>query len=265
MRFISASMSIFFLTLVLTGCGMFDEKPDKTKNWSAQRLYDSAKYALNGGDYETAIDYFEKLISRYPFGLLAQQGQLEVAYAYYKFEEPASAIAAADRFIQLYPSHPNLDYAYYLRGLISFNKGKGFLTSIVERYIPSDDSQKDTEALRESFDSFAELVSRFPNSQYANDANQRMVYLRNTLSKHEIHVANYYMEREAYIAAANRAKFVVENYQRTPSVAEALGIMAKAYKILELDELSVEALEVLELNFPDQPGLSEIRSFVLSE
>jgi len=265
MRILSAGILAFFLAFALAGCGMFDEKPDKTKHWSAQRLYDSAKYSLNGADYETAIEYYEKLISRYPFGLLAQQGQLEIAYAYYKFEEPASALAAADRFIQLYPSHPSLDYVYYLRGLISFNKGKGFFTSIVERYIPSDDSQKDTEALRESFDSFAELVAKFPGSQYTNDAKQRMVYLRNTLSKHEINVANYYMERGAYIAAANRAKFVVENYQRTPSVAQALVIMVKAYKILDLDDLSEEALEVLELNFPDHPDLSEVRNLFKSD
>ena len=265
MRSLSVGVLIVFLVGALSGCGIFGDKPDKTKSWSAQRLYDSAKTALNGGDYETAIDHFEKLISRFPFGLLAQQGQLEVAYAYYKYEEPASALAAADRFIQLYPSHPNLDYAYYLRGLVSFNKGKGFLTSIIERYIPSDDSQKDTEALREAFHSFAELTSKFPESQYTNDANQRMVYLRNTLSKHEIHVANYYMERGAYVAAANRAKFVVENYQRTPSVAEALVIMAKAYKILKLDDLSAEALEVLQLNFPNHPGITEIRNLVLTE
>ena len=265
MRFLSISALLFLLSLGLTGCEVFGEKTDNTKNWSAQRLYDSAKTALNGGDYESAIDLFEKLISRFPFGLLAQQGQLEVAYAYYKYEEPASALAAADRFIQLYPSHPSLDYVYYLRGLVSFNKGKGFLTSIIERYIPSDDSQKDTEALRDAFHSFAELTSKFPTSQYTNDANQRMVYLRNTLSKHEIHVASYYMGRGAYVAAANRAKFVVENYQRTPSIAEALVIMAKAYKILKLDKLSTEALAVLQLNFPEHPGITEVHNLVLTE
>ena len=260
------TLTILLLALVLgsAGCGVFGEKPDKTKDWSAQRLYDSAKASLNGGDYETAIDYYDKLVSRYPFGLLAQQGQLELAYAHYKYEEPASALAAADRFIQLYPSHPSLDYAYYLKGLVNFNKGKGFITSIIERYVPSDDSQRDTEALREAFHSFSELTSRFPNSQYTNDANQRMVYLRNTLSQHEIHVAKYYLKRGAYVAAANRAKYVVENYQRTPSVAEALVIMAKAYKILKLDQLSVEALQVLELNFPGHPGIVEVQKLVVT-
>ena len=260
MRLFGSALLLMLLVFGLAGCEYFAEKPDRTKDWSAQRLYDSAKSSLNGGDYETAIDHFEKLISRYPFGLLAQQGQLEVAYAYYKFEEPASALGAADRFIELYPSHPSLDYVYYLRGLISFNKGKGFLTSIIERYIPSDDSQKDTEALREAFQSFADLAGRFPDSQYTNDANQRMVYLRNTLSKHEIHVAEYYMERGAYVAAVNRAKYVVENYQRTPSVADALVIMAKAYKILDLEQLSDEALKVLKLNFPNHPGISEVQN-----
>ena len=265
MRLLSISFLVIFLTFGSAGCEMFGDKPDKTKNWSAQRLYDFGKTDLSGGDYETAIDHFEKLISRFPFGLLAQQAQLEIGYAYYKFEEPASALAATDRFIQLYPSHPNLDYAYYLRGLISFNKGKGFLTSIIERYIPSDNSQKDTQALREAFEGFSELSSKFPASQYTNDANQRMVYLRNTLSEHEIHVARYYMTRHAYVAAVNRAKFVVENYQRTPSVAEGLVIMAKAYKILKLDKLSNEALAVLKLNFPNHPGIVGVQNLVLSD
>ena len=265
MRIFGFGFLLVLLAFGPGGCEMFGDKPDKTKSWSAQRLYDSAKTALNGGDYETAIDFFEKLTSRYPFGVLAQQGQLEVAYAYYKYEEPASALAAADRFIQLYPSHPSLDYVYYLKGLISFNKGKGFLTSIVERYIPSDESQKDTEALREAFHSFSELASKFPDSQYTSDANKRMVYLRNTLSKHEIHVAEYYMERGAYVAAANRAKYVVENYQRTPSVAEGLVIMAKAYKILKLEQLSDEALQVLKLNFPNHPGISEVQNLVSTD
>ena len=258
-------LSVVVLAGTLASCGFFGEAPDKTLNWSAQRLYDSAKTALNGGDYETAIDYFEKLESRFPFGALAQQAQLEVAYAYYKFEEPSSAIAAADRFIKLYPSHPSVDYAYYLRGLVAFNRGKGFITSIIQRYIPADESQLDPASLREAFGYFEELVDRFPDSIYANDAKQRMVYLRNTLGQHEVNVANYYMERAAYVAAVNRAKHVVEQYQRTPAVADALVVMAKAYKIMGIDDLAEDALRVLELNFPQHPGIAEVQRLVLTQ
>lgn len=264
MRLMIMLLAASLIASTVSGCGMLKAKEDKTRDWSAQRLYNSAKAALGGGDYETAIDYYEKLESRYPFGLYAQQAQLEVAYAYYKFEEPASALASADRFIKLYPSHPSLDYVYYLKGLTNFNRGKGFITSIVERYVPTDDSERDTAALRDAFDNFSDLVERFPDSQYSRDAAQRMIYLRNTLGQHEINVANYYMERKAYIAAANRAKFVVENYQRTPSVADALVIMAKAYKILKLDDLSADAIRVLKMNFPDHPGISEVEAIVLT-
>ncbi len=254
---------IAIIAILVGGCSNLGTKEDKTKDWSVQRLYDTAKASLNGGDYETAIDYYQKLEARYPFGRFAQQSQLEIAYAYYKYEEPASALAAVDRFIKLYPGHPSLDYAYYLKGLINFNRGKGFVTAIIERYVPSDDSQRDTSSLRDAFQDFAELTRRFPDSTYANDATQRMLYLRNTLAQHEIHVANYYMDRKAFLAAANRAKFVVENYQRAPSVAEALVIMAKAYKLLELDGLARDALRVLELNFPDHPGINEVANLAV--
>ena len=265
MTLIRISLLTALLLSVVSGCGILKEKSDPTKTWSAQRLYDSAKTSLNAGDYETAIDHYEKLESRFPFGTFAQQAQLELAYAYYKYEEPASSLAAADRFIKLYPSHPSIDYAHYLKGLVNFNRGKGLVSSIIERYIPSDDSQRDTSALREAFEDFGEVVEHHPNSQYAKDAERRMIYLRNTLAQHEVHVANYYIKREAYVAAANRAKFVVENYQRTPQVAEALAIMAKCYKILALDDLSEDALRVLKLNFPTHPGIAEVEGLVLTQ
>lgn len=248
---------------ILSGCGILKEKSDPTKDWSAERLYSSAKGALDSGDYETAIDHYEKLESRFPFGTYAQQAQLELAYSYYKYGKPASALAAADRFIKLYPSHPSLDYAYYLKGLINFNRGKGLIANIVERFFPADDSERDTAALRDAFDDFGEVVARFPNSQYAGDSEKRMIYLRNTLAQHELHVARYYITREAYVAAANRAKYVVENYQRTPEVADALVIMATCYKILGIDDLSGEALEVLRLNFPEHPGIAEVEELVV--
>lgn len=248
-------LSVFMALLVgLGGCSMFGEKPDKTRDWSAERLYREAKNALAGHDYETAIDYYEKLEARYPFGPLAQQSQLDVAYAYYKGEQTASAIAAADRFIKLYPDHPALDYAYYLKGLVSFNQGKGFF----DRFLPIDESQRDPGSALQAFQDFSELVRRFPDSKYSADARQRMLYLRNNLAMHEVHVADWYMRRGAYLAAANRAKYVIENFPRAPAVPEALVLMVKAYRTLELDDLAEDALRVLNLNHPDHVGLAEL-------
>jgi outer membrane assembly lipoprotein YfiO len=247
------SVLVVMLLLVFGGCALFSESEEKTKNWSASQLYEAGKTSLGRADYAQAIKYFETLEARYPFGPHAQQAELKIAYAYYKSEEPDSAIAAADRFIKTYPRHPNVDYAYYLKGLVNFNRGLGFL----ERFIPSDSSQRDPGAARQAFFDFAELVKQFPRSRYAEDATLRMVYLRNRLAQHEVHVADYYMRRKAYLAAANRANYVVENYPRTPAVPDALAIMVEAYKKLELTELSQDALRVLQTNYPDHPYLAE--------
>ncbi|HWQ95257.1 MAG TPA: outer membrane protein assembly factor BamD, partial [Gammaproteobacteria bacterium] len=230
------------LLLLAAGCSLLPEQIDKTKDWTANRLYSEAKSAMNDGDYETAIKYFESLQARYPFGRYAQQAQLELIYVYYKDSEPASAVAAADRFIKLHPRHPFVDYAYYLKGLANFNQSKG----LWERYLPQDPTQRDPGAARQSFQDFAELAKRFPDSKYTQDATQRMAYLRNNLAQYEVNVAKYYMKREAYVAAVNRAKYVVENYPRTPAVPDALGVMARAYKIMGIDDLSADALRVLE-------------------
>ncbi len=244
---------VLSLTLI-AGCASWGKEQDKTRDWSAERLYEEAKLNMDNGDYETAIDYYQKLESRFPFGRLAQQAQLDIAYAYYKFDEPASAIAATDRFIKLHPRHPNVDYAHYLKGLIHFTQGRSFF----DRFFPRDMSLRDPGAARESFEAFSELVRRFPNSKYAEDASQRMVYLKNMLAQHEIHIANYYMRRGAYVAAANRARYVVENFQRTPAVPEALAVMAKAYTVMGLNELASDSVRVLRLNYPSYEGLAEI-------
>jgi outer membrane protein assembly factor BamD len=234
---------------------MWGRKADPTKGWSAQQLYSSAKARLESGDYETAIDYYGKLESRYPFGPLAQQAQLETAYAYYKSDEPASAIAAADRFLRMHPRHSSADYAYYLKGLANFNRGRNVLDVV----LPQDPSARDPGAAAQAFRDFEELVRQYPDSRYAADATQRMVYLKNTVAQHEIHVARYYLRRAAYVAAANRARYVVERFQGTPSVPEALVIMATAYRVLGLEDLSADALRVLELNFPNHPGVESVR------
>jgi len=269
MRVNLAFLRAIILTLVtaliaslgLSACSAFGEKQDVTRNWSATRLYNAAKEKLDEGDFDKAIEYYEKLESRYPFGTLAQQGQLEIAYAYYRHSEPESAIAAADRFIKLYPDHPSLDYAYYLKGLTNFNRGRTFL----DRFVAKDPSERDTESALEAFRNFEQVVNRFSNSRYASDAEQRMLFLRDTLAKHEIHVANYYMRRGAYLAGVSRAKYVVENYPTTSAVGDALVLMAKGYKVLGLKALSENALRVLELNFPDHEGIAEVKNLVLSQ
>lgn len=239
---------------VMMGCSLFGEEPDITKDWSAGRLYAAAKERLKNKDYEKAIDYYEKLEARYPFGPHSQQAQLDLTYAYYKNDQPAAAIAAADRFIKLHPRHPNVDYAYYIKGLANYMKTGG----LVARIINKDYSKRDTGAAKEAFRDFSELTRRFPSSKYAQDAAQRMLFLKNTLAMHEVHVARYYWSRGAYVAAANRARYVVENYQRTPAMPDALVVLAKSYKAMQLAELSEDAVRVLELNYPDHPGIQEV-------
>jgi outer membrane protein assembly factor BamD len=238
------SLLLILLVLTLSGCSLLPKEQDETKGWSAQKFYSEASFAMSEGDYETAIKYFEGLEARYPFGRYAMQAQLDVAYAYYKDGQPESAIAAADRFIKLHPRNPYVDYAFYLKGIVNFNRNLGFLT----RFIPTDTSQRDPGTSLDSFNDFAELVRRFPNSEYSEDARKRMVYLRNNLAMHEVHVARYYMKRGAYLAAANRCVTVVEKYQRTPAVKEALETMIKAYDTLGLEELSADAQRVMAIN-----------------
>lgn len=251
---ITGLLLLFALLGATSGCSLIPDQIDETEDWSASKFYSEAKKALSEGDYEDAIKYYEKLEARFPFGKFAQQAQVEIAYAYYKYDEPESAIAAADRFIKLHPRHPHVDYLYYLKGLVNFNAGK----DLISKYVPQDPTQRDPGAARASFDDFSILVRKFPNSPYSADARQRMLFLRNNLAEYEIHVANYYMGRDAYIAAANRAKYVVENYQKTTAVPKALTIMARAYKLMGLQDLSDDAMRVLKLNYPNYPDLKDL-------
>jgi len=250
-------MRLFIILLVLSiasGCSYFKTKEDKAKSWTVDRLYAEAKGAMDGGYFSKAKKYFEFLETRFPFGVYGQQSLLDLAYVYYKTQDYDSSVSSCDRFIRLYPQNAHVDYAYYLKGLVNFNRGRGFM----ERVLPIDLSQRDTTYMRTSFQDFKKLVERFPDSRYAADARQRMVYLRNTLGRHEVDVAHYYMRRGAYVAAANRARFAVENYPRTPVIPDALTIMAKAYKVLGMDKLSGDALRVLKLNYPNYPGIEEV-------
>ncbi len=230
------------LTLFIFGCATSPD--DKYAKMSAQELYNEAKTSLSAGDYENAISTFEQLEARYPFGKYAQQAQLEIAYAYYKFDEPDSCIATADRFIRNNPGNPHIDYAYYLKGLANYTRG----ASLVDRVGSRDPSDRDTRALRDAFNDFSQLVKKFPDSRYAKDATQRLVYLHNMLAKYEINVAEYYMKRGAWVAAANRAKYVIENYQRAPAAQDALDVLVRAYTRMGLTGLANDARRVLELN-----------------
>jgi len=223
------------------------EKIDETKNWSATKLYSEARDELASGNFDKAIQYFEKLESRYPFGTYAQQAQMEVAYAHYRQGDQPQALAAVERFIKLHPNHPNVDYMYYLRGLINFNDKISFLDFLSKQ----DPSERDPKAARDAFDSFKQLAERFPDSIYTKDAIARMKYLVNAMAQYEVHVANYYYRRGAYVAAANRAQTAVSEYREAPAIEEALFVMVKSYDALALPDLRDDAERVLKKNFPN--------------
>ncbi len=235
------------LVLPVAGCGLLSEQTDETAGWSANKLYAEAKTAMSDGAYDKAIKYFEKLEARYPYGRFAQQAQLEIAYAHYKQGEKEQALAACERFIRLHPNHPNVDYVYYLKGLINFNEDLGLLGHISMQ----DPTERDPRAAAESFEAFKALVNRFPDSKYAKDASLRMAYLVNALASHEVHVARYYMRRGAYVAAVNRAQTVIKTYPDAPAIEEALFIMVKAYDALGMNDLRDDAERVMRKNFPD--------------
>lgn len=242
---------IALATALLAGCGS-SEKKDPTTKWSANKLYSEAKFALEDKNYTQAIEYFEKLEARYPYGQYALSAQLNQAYANYKDDEPAAAIAACDRFIKLHPTHPNVDYAYYLKGLASFNEDTGFFASIANQ----DMTERDPKAARESFEAFKQLTTLFPKSKYTPDALGRMRYLVNSLASHEVGVAKYYMKRQAYVAAVGRAKYAIEQYPQAPAIEEALVVLTAAYDKLGMNELRDDSKRVLDRTFPNSKYLN---------
>lgn len=245
----TGSIAVLVLILALaSGCSLFGSKEsdkDEYANWSAGQLMDEAKSALTAKNYDKAIKLYEKLEARYPFGPQATQAQVDIAFAYYKNGEPDSAIAAADRFIKVNPSHPNVDYAHYLRGLVNYNRGISFL----DRFLPTDSSQRDPGAARDALRDFNELISKFPHSKYVDDSRQRIGALRNNLAMYEVHVADFYMRRGGYLAAARRCSEVLEKYQRTQAVPKALEIMQEAYRKLGMNELADDAARVYAVNY----------------
>ena len=231
------------LLLLLFGCATnFDE----TKDWGPDRIYSAAMDELESKNYQKAIGYYEKLESRYPYGRYAQMAQIESAYAYWKDNENAQALAACDRFIKMHPDHPNVDYAYYLKGLINFNDDLGIMGYVSAK----DMTERDPRAAQDAFDTFRELVTRFPQSRYTPDARARMNYLVNSLASAEVNVAEYYLRRGAYVAAVNRAQYALTNYPRAPAIERALTVLVKAYDDMGLDDLRDDANRTLAANFP---------------
>ena len=223
-----------------------DKAKDNPKNWTVEKFYANAKEELDSGNNQGAVRLYEQLEARFPFGRYTQQAQLDIAYANYKDNETALAVAAADRFMKLHPNHPALDYALYIKGLAYFKPDLGIFGSVLNL----DAAERDPKALRDSFDVFKELVSRFPDSIYANDSRERMVYLVNTLAKHDLSVARYYLNRGGYLAAVNRAQSVFTRYPQAPVAEDALVITIQAYEKMGMPELATASRRVLEKNFP---------------
>jgi len=251
--------SLVCLALLLTGCSSNDKK-EFTEN-SETAFFENAMKASKSGNYSTAIELLDELESRYPFGRYSQQSQLELIFAYYKSSDYEASRATSSRFIRLHPQHAKLDYVYYLKGLAAYQQDKDFF----DRFLNIETSQRDMGAARESLVDFGALLNRFPDSQYVDEARARMIYLRNQLATHEIHVGQYYLKRKAWIAAANRGRFVVENYPTSPSVPDGLALMIQGYQQLGLTDLAEQSQQILNQNVPDYAGLGKQANAVIKE
>jgi len=242
-----ARLLVLALLVALVAVGGCRKDRDFQDDRNAAELYSDAKDSLDSKAWGRAIQQYKMLQTRYPFGRYTEQSMLDLSYAYFKAHQPEGALSNLDRFIRTYPAHPNVDYAYYLKGLVNYEQNLGFL----ERMMPARVSDRDQSHARDAFLDFNELLRRYPDSRYAPDARQRMVFLRNNLAAYEIDVAEYYMRREAFIAASNRARYALEVYPNTPQNADALVILHRAYMELELTELASGAWDTLALNYPD--------------
>ncbi|MCW9028126.1 MAG: outer membrane protein assembly factor BamD, partial [Kangiella sp.] len=222
------------LVLALAGCSSTPKEPNlknsKVGSMTAQELFDGAKSSMSGGNYVRATELLEEIDTRYPFGRISEQAKLELIYAYFKRADYESGQALADRFLRQHPQHDNADYVYYMKGVMHYEQEVGAFKEV----FAADIEKRDTSNLKAAFDNLKALVEVYPESKYAPDARLRMVQIRNLLADYELHVARYYMQRDTYIAAANRAKYIVENFPKTPAVPSALEILVNSYKILEL-------------------------------
>ncbi|KPJ67869.1 MAG: hypothetical protein AMJ43_02655 [Coxiella sp. DG_40] len=240
--------TVLVLALLLFSCATESKSGlDFFKNQTAQQIYEDGMQALSKKNYDSAVQHFEALDTLYPFGEYAESGLINLVYAYYKNGDYAAAAAVAERYIHLYPTSSRVDYAYYLKAMSNFEKDKTWLSNIYVR----DPATRDLSSLQTAFIDFSELVTQFPKSEYAHDARNRMLYIRNLIARHELQVANFYLQHEAYVAAANRAAYIVEHFEGTPQVVEALKIMIKAYSALGNAKEANDALKVLKRNYPN--------------
>jgi len=243
-----ARFLLLLLIVFAVGCNR-NKKPDETEVLPVEQMYSVGKEALMNGNGTKAIHYFQRLIARFPFGPYTEQATMELAFAQYKDGKNEDAYSTIGRFIKTYPTQKHVDYAYYLRGVINFDRDRSFM----DRYANQDMTKRDQGNTLQSFEDFNELLTKFPDSRYAPDARVRMIYLRDNLSKAQLHVAEYYLRRGAYVAAINRSKEIIEKYQRTPEAGDALAIMTLSYKSLGQDKLAADTERVLKLNYPDHP------------
>lgn len=240
------------LLLALGACSLFDHgKRETLNNMSVEQLYQRAQTMSDAENWSAAETIYHKLIARFPYGAYNEQSQIELAYAQYKDGKYEDAYSTINEFIKTYPTQKHVDYAYYLRGLINFDRTESGLQSLAG----ISPSRFDQGYALQSFDDFNTLVARFPDTRYAADARQRMIYLRNQLAQAELNVAEYYLQRKAYIASADRAKYIIEHYQRAPQVADALAVLAKSYHLLGQQRLADQTAQVLQLNYPNHPYL----------
>jgi outer membrane protein assembly factor BamD len=237
---------ISLITALLSACAANSTDPAIAfKGQSAGQIYQNAKQALDNHRYTQAIKAYEALGVLYPFNRYSERAQLELIYSYYQNDDQPAAKVAAQQFIHLYPHSVVVDYAYYMQALADMNQDRGWYL----RYVPIDLSMRDPGTMRIAFREFSHLINRYPHSRYAPDARQRMIYLRNLFASYELHIANYYFRKRAYVAAANRANEIVQQYQGAPEVRDALIIMIKSYHALGLEDLANQTLAVYRLNF----------------
>ena len=248
-------LAMLALVASMSACSIFGSKRATDDNLPVDALYAKAHDSLENGDFTAASRSYQRLIARFPSGEYSEQAQLDLAYSQYKDNQPDDALSTVNRFIKTYPANKHVDYAYYLRGLINFDRTSGFL----ERYVKRDGAQtrRDQGYNLQAFDDFSELSRRFPDSAYTADARQRMIYLRNVLAQYEINVAEFYLRNKAYVASADRAQYVIEHYQQAPQTGDALAILTRSYLALDHKELAAQARQVLALNYPDHPYLKD--------
>lgn len=255
-------LSYILLIMTFSGCsslGSIFEEKDPTVGLTASQLYAQGKEFLDAADFNNAIKLFEILEARYPFGKYSTQAMLDISYAYYASNQKDEAIIEINRFIRLYPNHPNVSYAYYLRALSNFDKD----ANIISRFFGHDPSRYDVTDLKNSFNDFTTVVNRFPDSKYADDSINRLRYIKNQIARNELYIAKYYDKRSANIAAIERVKYMLENYGGTPSSEEGLVILVKNYNDLKLYDLAYDSARVLKKNFPDYRIINKDRQVLV--